>query len=418
MRIQTLLNKVHPLKSFIYEECRLDLRNNEEVLVATIRPRKNGKVICSGCLKQRKSYDKLAIRQFEFVPLWNIRFALEYQMRRVDCPQCGVKVEAVPWAEGKKHTCKAFELFLAGWARKLSWKETAESFRTSWNTVFRSVKFVVEYGLEHRNLDGVEAIGVDEIQFGKGHNYLTLVYQLDAGRRRLLFIGKERTKQSLRSIFDEFGESRVKALKVICTDMWKNYLSVIAERAPQALNILDRFHITQHLGKALDRIRLDEIKQLKADGYDESILKNTKYCALKNPENLTEKQDLKLGEVLQYRLKTVRGYLLKESFRLFWDYDSPYWAEWYLNKWCTRAMRSRLDPMKDFVRMIRRHQPLILNWFKAKKQFSSGIVEGMNRKVNLVTRKGYGFRSYEVLKIALFHTMGKLPEPEIIHRFC
>ena len=87
-------------------------------------------------------------------------------MRRVDCPQCGVKVEAVPWAEGKKHTCKAFELFLAGWARKLSWKETAESFRTSWNTVFRSVKFVVEYGLEHRNLDGVEAIGVDEIQFG------------------------------------------------------------------------------------------------------------------------------------------------------------------------------------------------------------------------------------------------------------
>lgn len=418
MRIETLLNKFHPLKSFVYVQCRWGFRNTEEVLITTIKPRKNGKVICSGCGKQRKLYDKLDTRKFEFVPLWNTGFIFEYQMRRVDCPQCGVKVEKVPWAEGKKRTCKVFDLFLASWARKLSWKETAESFRTSWNTVYRAVKSVVEYGMEHRNIDAVTAIGVDEIQFGKGHNYLTLVYQLDAGRRRLLFIGKERTKQSLRDIFDEFGETRVNELKFICTDMWKNYLAVIAERAPQALNILDRFHIMQHLGKALDRVRIDEVKQLKSDGYDESILKSTKYCALKNPENLTAKQELKLGEVLLYRLKTVRAYLLKESFRLFWDYESPYWAEWYLKKWCTRAMRSRLDPMKDFVRMIRNHQPLILNWFKAKKQFSSGIVEGMNRKVNLVTRKGYGFRSYEVLKIALFHTMGSLPEPELTHKFC
>lgn len=418
MRIQSLLNKVHPLKSFVYDACRLQWHKTGVVLMVKIRPRKKGRVLCSGCGKPRKLYDRLETRRFDFVPLWNIPVCFEYRMRRVDCPDCGVKVEKVPWADGKSPVTKVFQLFLARWARKLSWKETAESFCTSWDTVFRSVKAIVTYGLAHRNLNGIEAIGVDEIQFGQGHNYLTLVYQLDAGRRRLLFMGKERTKQTLREIFDEFGEQRVRALKFVCTDMWKNYLCVIAEKAPQALNILDRFHITQHLGKALDRIRIDEIKQLKADGYDESILRNTKYCALKNPENLTEKQELKLTEVLQYRLKTVRAYLLKESFRLFWDYNSPYWAEWYLKKWCTRAMRSRLEPMKEFVRMIRRHQPLILNWFKARKQFSSGIVEGMNRKVNLVTRKGFGFRSYDVLKIALFHTMAELPEPEFTHRFC
>ena len=418
VRIQTLLNKVLPLKSFVYAHCRFELRTTGIVLVAKIRPRKNGKVICSGCGKSRKLYDRLNERRFDFIPLWNIPFFLEYRMRRVDCPECGVKVERVPWADGKSHTTKVLQLFLARWARKLSWKETAESFGTSWDTVFRSVKSIVEYGLRHRSLEGVEAIGIDEIQFRQGHNYLTLVYQLDASRRRLLFVGRERTKQTLRKIFDEFGIKRTQALKFICTDMWKNYLDVIAEKAPQALNILDRFHIVQHLGKAINRIRIDEARQLREEGYDETLLKHTKYCFLKNPENLTEKQELKLEDVLQYRLKSVRAYLLKESFQLFWNYTSPYWAEWYLKKWCTRAMHSRLEPMKDFVRTLRSHQPLIMNWFKAKKQFSSGIVEGMNRKVNLVTRRSFGYRSYEVLEIALFHTMGGLPEPEFTHRFC
>lgn len=418
MRIESLLNHVYPLKSFVYAACRLEVHGEHALLVAEIVPRKNGIVLCSVCRKRCKCYDHLETRHFDFVPLWNIPVSFEYQMRRTNCPTCGVRVEKVPWANGKSHVTKPFQLFLAQWARKLSWKETAESFCTSWDTVFRAVKEVVRYGLNNRSLDGVEAIGIDEVQFGKGHKYLTLVYQLDAGRRRLLFIGRERTKKTLRTIFDEFGSKRVSALKYICTDMWKSYLHVIAERAPQALNILDRFHIVQHLNKAVNRIRIDEVKQLSADGYDETILKHTKYCFLKNPENLTENQELKLNDVLQYRLKSVRAYQLKESFQFFWSYTSPYWAEQYLNKWCTRAMRSRLDPMKDFVRMIRAHQPLIMNWFKAKKQFSSGIVEGMNRKVNLVTRKGFGFRSYEVLKIALFHTMGDLPEPESTHRFC
>lgn len=418
VRIQTLLNRVHPLKSFVYSACCLELRNAGPALVAEIRPRLNGKVLCSGCGKPRKLYDRLEKRRFEFVPLWNIPVQLEYRMRRVNCPDCGVKVEKIPWAEGKSHTTKAFQLFLARWARKLSWKETAESFCTSWDTVFRSVKSVVNYGLARRDLENVTAIGVDEIQYGKGHQYLTVVYQIDAGMRRLLFVGKDRTAKTLLRIFRTFGKERCHRLEFVCSDMWKAYLKVIAKKAPQALHVLDRFHIVQHLNKAVNQVRIDEVKRLRQEGYDDEVLKHTKYCLLKNPENLTEKQALKLDDVLAYDLRSVRAYLLKESFQLFWDYKSPYWAEWYLKKWCTRAMRSRLDPFKKFVGTIRRHQPLILNWFKAKKAYSSGVVEGLNRKVNLVTRKAFGFRSYEVLEIALFHTMGELPEPELTHRFC
>jgi len=418
VRIQTLLNKVHPLKSFVYTDCRLELRKRGLALVARIRPRKNGKAVCSGCGKPRKLYDRLEERRFDFVPLWNIPVELAYPMRRVNCPECGVKVEKIPWADGKSHTTKAFQLFLARWARKLSWKETAEAFCASWDTVFRSVKAIVAYGLAHRRLDGVEAIGVDEIQYGKGHQYLTVVYQIDAGMRRLLFIGRDRTAKTLLKIFRAFGRERCGQLKFVCSDMWKAYLKVIGKKAPQALHVLDRFHIIQHLNKAVNQVRIDEVRQLRQEGYDEDVLRHTKYCFLKNAGNLTEKQHLKLNDVLEYDLRSVRAYQLKESFQFFWSYTSPYWAQWYLEKWCTRAMRSRLEPIKSFVGTIRRHQPLIMNWFKAKKAYSSGVVEGLNRKVNLVTRKAFGFRSYEVLEIALFHTMGELPEPELTHRFC
>ena len=418
MRIETLLNKVYWLKSFVYEQVRIERIGGREAIVVDIKPRRNGRAICSGCRKTRRQYDQMqSDRQFEFIPLWNIPVYFHYRMRRVDCKSCGVRVEQVPWAEGKSPVTKPFALFLARWARKLNWTETATSFCTTWDTVYRSVRQMVEYGLAHRNLDGITAIGVDEIQYGKGHRYLTLVYQINAGMRRLLFVERERKAKTLLRFFRDFGKDRCAKLQFVCSDMWRPYIKVIAKKVPHALHILDRFHIVQNLGKAINKIRAAEVKELIQEGYDEEVLKHTKYCFLKNEENLTDKQKTKLADVLQYDLKSVRAYLLKESFQLFWNYKSPYWAEWYLKKWCTRAMRSRLEPIKDFVRMLRRHHPLMMNWFKAKKEYSLGIVEGLNRKINLVTRKSYGFRSFDVLKIALFHTMGQLPEPEFTHKF-
>lgn len=298
----------------------------------------------------------------------------------------------------------------------MSWKETATTFGTSWNRVYDAVKWVVDYGMQHRDLQGVTAIGVDEIQFGKGQKYLTLVYQIDAGLKRLLYIGNKREARTLLRFFHDMGTDWCNGIQFVCTDMWQPYLKVIKKKLSNALNILDRFHIVKKLNERVNDVRIEEVKRMRAEGYEE-ILKNTKYCFLKNPENMTDKQEVRLKDVLQYDLKSVRAYQLRESFQLFWTYTSPYWAEWYLKKWCTRAMRSKLEPIKKFVRTIRNHEDLILNWFRAKKEFSSGVVEGINRKVNLVTRKSYGFRTQKVLEIALFHTLGKLPEPDSTHRF-
>ena len=212
------------------------------------------------------------------------------------------------------------------------------------------------------------------------------------GTRRLLAVAQERTEASLRSCLDSLGETACERVKYVCSDMWKPYLNVIAERLGQAVHVLDRFHVMQKFGKALDEIRAEEAKRLKRDGY-EPVLKRSRWCFLKRPENLTDKQTVKLSELLKYNLRTVRAYLLREEFQRLWEYKSAWWAGKFLDEWTGRVMRSRLEPMKKVARTIRSHRPLILNWFRARGEVSSGAVEGLNNKVKLVTRKSYGFRT-------------------------
>jgi len=165
-----------------------------------------------------------------------------------------------PWAEGKRQTTISFEWFLAIWAKRLSWTETAQIFRTSWETVFRSVERAVDWGRSHANYSGIEAVGIDEIQWKYGQTYLTLVYQIDVDVRRLIWIGEERTRKTLHAFFDWLGEERIAALRFICSDMWKAYLTVIQQRAAHCLHILDRFHIIAHLSKAIDKVRAAEAR--------------------------------------------------------------------------------------------------------------------------------------------------------------
>lgn len=417
MQIKTILNRVQKFKSFVYGQVRWRGLEEDPKLEVEVHERGNSRPLCSGCGRAGPGYDRLDARPFEFVPLWGIRVFLVYSPRRVNCPSCGVKVEQMPWAAGKHRLTQAYAWFLARWARRLSWKEVAEVFHSSWNSVFRSVEMAVEWGRAHQDLSGIESIGVDEIAWQKGHRYLTLVYQIDRHCKRLLWVGEKRTIKTLLGFFRWFGEERSLALKYICSDIWKPYLKVIAKKAAQAVHVLDRFHIMAHLNKAIDEVRAQETKALKAKGY-EPVLTKSRWLLLKRPENLTDKQEIKLRDLLQYNLRSVRAYLLKEEFQFFWDYLSPYWAGRFLKRWCTKVMRSRIEPMKKVARMLRGHHALMLNWFRAKGQLSSGIVEGFNTRAKLVSRKAFGFRTYHAAEIALYHALGDLPEPEFTHRFC
>ena len=332
MRLLTILHRVYRHKGFVYGKPEFFEEGGRPALRVPLRPRQGSRPVCSGCWQRRPGYDCQAERLFQFVPLWGMAVFLAYRMRRVDCPRCGVRVERVPWARGKEHQTEAFVWFLTFWAKLLTWQQVAQTFRVSWGTVFRAVERAVEWGLARCDLSGIGAIGVDEVQWQLGHKYLTLVYQIDEGCKRLLYVGLERTAESLRGFFDSVGEQVASGLGYVCSDMWQPYLDVLAEKAPQAVHVLDRYHLVARLNKAVDEVRAEEARRLKADGY-EPVLKHSRWCLLKRPANLTAAQTVKLKELLKYNLRSVRAYLHKEDLQRLWDYSSPFWAEQFLREW-------------------------------------------------------------------------------------
>lgn len=419
MQLKSILNRVEKIPGFVYSSCAWS--EDGRRIEVHIRPRKNSWAICSGCNVIANRYDQGAERRFDFVPLWQLEVTFVYRMRRVDCATCGVRVESVPWAEGKSRATKTYLWFVAAWARRMSWSEVAKVFATSWGVVSRGVEMAVEWGRGHVSLDDVQAIGVDEILHRRGSKahggpkYLTLVYQIDEKRKRLLWIGQDRREATLHRFFDWLGPERTAQLRFACSDMWPAYLKVIRLRASKAVQILDRFHVMAMMNKALDRLRAGEARELKKKGRA-SLLTNSRWLFLKRRENLSEGQHEKLADLLRHNLRIVRAYLLKESFHRFWGYTSPHWAGVFLDSWCSKVMRSKIDALKKVAGSLRKHRPLLLNWFRAT-QVSVGAVEGLNNKAKVTMRKSYGLRSLRIAELALYHSLADLPQPNFTHRF-
>ena len=417
------MNQIQRYAGFVYAEVRMRSHHGQaQEIEIKLEAHAGMRGRCSQCQRSAPGYDRLAERRWLQVPLWNIPTCFRYAPRRVECVEHGVVVEHLPWSVGKHPITCAMMIFLACWGRRLSWRETARVFQTSWEAVYRSVEWMVQWGLAHRQLQGVESVGVDEIHWGRGlkaDNFLTVLYQIDKHCRRLLWVGKRRSEATLKRGLKVLGPEVVKGLRFACSDMWKPYLKVIAAQAGQALHVLDRFHITRHLNQAVDQVRRAESSRLRTGNQQKAQrLKHLRWTLLRRGSRVRGRARQKLQALLASQLATARAWKLKEAFSHFWTYRSLPWAQAFLDYWCTRAMRSRLEPLKKVAKMLRAHEELLLNWFRAKGEISNGIVEGLNNKIRVVTRRSYGFRTYETMEIALYHNLGRLPEPESSHRFC
>ena len=367
---------------------------------------------CGKCGHTGKYRDTRSERQFKHVPLWGIPVFLSHSPRRVLCKHCsGIYVEQIPWAAGKRRLTDTFACYLATWARFLPWIEVARLFHCAWGTVAAAVDFVVQYGLENRDLSGITHIGIDEIARRKGHKYLTNVYDLKT--RKLIWSGEGRSEQTLRQFFEDLGPEKVKNIQGICCDMWMPYINVIEEKAPDALLVFDKFHIVRHLMNAVDQVRRDEV--IEKGKEHKQLIKHSRYIWLKNPWNLTAKQKAKLGSLEKLNLKINRAYLLKESFRDLWSYKTVGWATKYLKQWFWWATHSRLDPIRKFAWMIRRNQDNILSYFKLP--INNASVEGLNNKAKVISRRAYGFRSVRSHILNLYHCLADLPWPKMVHTF-
>jgi len=377
----------------------------------TLDAKKGRKLPCSICETRCHSKDILKERRWSHVSLWGIPVSISYRPRRVSCPEHGVKVERIPWSMGKRPISFPLITVLAFWSRLLPWDQVARLYKVSWNTVRSAVEAAVEYGREREDYGGVRFIGIDEISRKKGHTYHTNVYDLE--RKRLIWSGAHRDKDSLRRFFQWWGNKRTAAIEGVCCDMWQNYIDVIHECCGEAVIVFDKFHIVRHLMEAIDTVRKMEARALAETGCE--ILKGTKYLWLKNPWNLTEHQKITLSELLKSSFKIVRAYLLKELFRRLWAYKSKAWATKYLKRWFWWATHSRLKPLREFAWMLRRHEEGILAYFDLR--IDNGIVEAMNNNAKAISHRARGYRSENTFSLALIHGLGRLQLPECQHRF-
>jgi len=194
------------------------------------------------------------------------------------------------------------------------------------------------------------------------------------------------------------------------------FLDAVKRHLPQALQILDRFHIVAKLNEAIDIIRREETTARAAAGLA-PLLKKMRWVFLKKRCNWTKGQRKRMREIEGSTLRTLRAFLLVEAFQHFWTYKSPTWAAKFLDAWCTKVNRTHLEPLKKVARSLQSHRHLLLNYFETVKRYSSGIVEGLNNKVKLTLKRSYGFRTDNAREVALYHALGKLPEPTFTHSF-
>ncbi|MCB9716950.1 MAG: transposase [Myxococcales bacterium] len=248
----------------------------------------------------------------------------------------------------------------------------------------------------------------------RGHKYLTVVYQIDAHCRRLLWIGEDRTKGASRGFFDWFG-LRARWLRFVCSDQHKPYLTAIGRQAKQAVHVLDRFHIVQRLNKAIDQVRAAEVKARAR------WLRGPSSRGVGGPCSSAREPDQEAGcqapRPAQVQPDNGARLPAQGGLQLLWDYTSATWAGRFLDRWCSTVMRSRIEPMKKLARSFRVHRELLLNWFRARGEISAAVAEGLNNKLKVITRRAYGLRTLKATEIALYHSLGALPEPEGAHRF-
>ena len=401
------------IETFIRKQLRLKahrvtkVETTEAIMIIEIDRLGKRQLRCGVCRKPCRGVHSIRKRrEWRDLSMRKLGLILRYQPRRVRCLRCGVRVEDFPWAEPWARLTRALANAVAGLSRELSWQATARHFGLNWKTVAGVVQRAVGYGLRHRQRPPVHRIGIDEVSRRKGQVYLTVVYDLE--RRVLLWVGEDRTEEAVKKFFtEELGKRRCSTLRVVCMDMWAAYVNLVRKHAPQAQILFDRFHIVKHLQEAVDEVRRSEMRSLT--GKEKATFKSTRWLLLKNPWNLTNQQTERLSTLVRWNSRIVRAYYLKESFQLFWDYQQEKRAQDLLRKWMNSAMRSRLEPIKKFVRMLRSHLDGILPWTKLR--LSNGAVEGMNNKIKSISHRSFGFRKAQYFVAAIYHCCARLPLP-------
>lgn len=320
------------------------------------------------------------------------RLEIRARLRRLTCPQHGVRVEGVPFARPASGFTRDFEQLVAWLATRTDKSAIARLVRIDWRTVGRIVARVSADELDPARLENLFEIGLDEVSWASQHRYLTLV--TDHHRRQIVWGHEGRDAATADLFFAELGARRARQLEAISLDMGPGYAKSAREHAAQAVIAIDPFHVAKAGSDALDEVRRAYWNELRQSGDKDAArrFKDARWSLLKRPENLTDKQAATLARLRAAGGEVWRGYTLKEALRaIFAPGLTIADVEVLLERFCSRASRSRLEPFVKLAATIRKHRAGILSAIRLG--VSNARAEALNNRVRLITRRAYGFHS-------------------------
>lgn len=314
-----------------------------------------------------------------------------------------VEEAVVPWAERFSRITvmmEAFVLRLLQAASNVS--RVATLMRLDWHTINKVLQRSVERGLARRRAEPIRYLGLDEKSFGRGHQYASVLTDLD--RSRVLDVTRDRKTQDAVDLLKTLTPEQRGGVRAVAIDMWPGYMSAVRQTLANAAIVHDKFHVVKYLNDAVDRVRRTEHKSLRAQG--DSTLTGTKYAWLRQFDDKRSAEAREFRVLYQTNLKTSRAWTLKESFAAFWDYRQPAAAQNFFDAWSTRAMRSRIEPVKKVTLMLRRHNEGLINF--TRHHITNAAAEGFNSVIQTIKANARGFRSFENFRVRILFFCGKL----------
>lgn len=384
----------------------LDMAANQVVIRLQHR---GGSLTCPECQATCSRADTAPERTWRHLDTMQFRTEIKAAVPRCRCSKCGVKTVSVPWAGKHSRFTLMFEAFgIRVLQACANVSRAATLLGLNWESVHALIERAVERGLDRRTVQSVRHVGMDEKSFGKGHDYVSIITDLDG--HRVLDVAKDRTIQAADDLWQTLDEDQRLTVESVSVDMWQAFTTSAKKNAPEAEIVHDRFHISKYLGEAVDRVRREEHRKIKQEGDDR--LTGMRQILLYNLENLDEDSQIEMELIQKSDLKTGRAWAIKENFRHFWECEDAEAAGCFFKQWYGWAIRSRLDPIKKVARMLTVHQAGLLSYFRHR--VTNALTEGFNSRIQSIKSAARGFRNFANYRLRILFYCGKLDlMPEI-----
>jgi len=374
-----------------------------------VKPYKNG-CQCPHCQRRGRILVIAAERCWRDLRICGITVFFHYQPRVIDCPTHGRIQEMIPWAASQSHVTYRFEYVMLVYAQIMKAKAAAALLGVPQSTFSNILHRTINRIRKGHHIRGLRKIGVDEISYHKGKKYATLVYDLETSR--VVWVGKGKGSDAINRFFTkELSAYQRKQIRWASCDMCRTYITAIQEHCPNATLVLDRFHIVKALNAAVDAVRKEEWNKLSRK--EGQFLKGLRWLLFIHSANRTKKQTRLLNQLKKSNYRIYRAWVLKDEFEQFWDYTYPGAARTFAKAWMTTALKSRLEPLRDFVKMFKSHFENIITYIES--HVTNAVAEGINRNVKIVKNRASGFYNLESFADMIYLTVGDVDIPAQIH---